>query len=117
MLYIIAHLYVNPDSAGAFHLYEKKALAIFKGHGGTIIGAFKPERPGTGSGARGKAYQGTAPESWDSEVPHEIHVLSIPSDEAFASYRNDPGILALAAERSRVIRKSEIFVSRESVPY
>ena len=117
MLYIIAHLYTNPDAADAFHLYEEKALVLFKKHGGTVIGAFKPERPGTGSTGRGQAYQGTAPDSWDAEVPHEIHMPSIPTDEAFANYRNDPGILALAEERTRVIRKTDIFVSRETVQY
>ena len=117
MLYLIAHLYVHPGQENAFRVFEKKALKIFQAHGGVIIGAFNPDRPRIGLRAESNAYTGAYIETSESEVPYEIHVLSIPSDEAFEAYRNDPGILALAEERARVIRKTVVFNSRVAIEY
>ncbi len=112
MLYIIAHLHINPGQESEFRAFEKKALKIFQAHGGVIIGAFNPDRPRIGLRSESSANTSASMETWESEVPYEIHVLSIPSEEAFEAYRNDPGFLALSEERARVIRKTVIFNSR-----
>lgn len=100
MLYILTKLYVRPGSLEDFREYERRALGIFRRHGGELIVAFSPE-PG--------------PEGADG--PDEIHVLSIANRSRFEDFLADPDRLALAARRDAVLRASETIVSREPIRY
>jgi uncharacterized protein (DUF1330 family) len=100
MLYLTVHLFIYPEQADAFHRFENQVLPVFKSHGGMVLLAFQPESTMA-----------------EKEMPHEIHVLSIPSEEAFFAYRNDPIVQGLKEERVRVIRKMEIFRSNEAISY
>lgn len=100
MLYVTVKLFGRKGIPGEFHAYESKALAIFRKHGGEVVAAYAPARdPG------------------QPEFPDEIQVLRIAGPAEFARFMQDPDRLALAAERDAVIRKTEVFVSREMIAY
>lgn len=100
MLVIVAHLYIHPGQEAAFRAYEEQALAHFRGHGGEVLAAFRPQ-----------------PDASDQPTPDEIHLLRIGSQEEFAAFRADSALLALADLRTQAIAKTEIFVSQEIVEY
>ncbi|MEO7425666.1 MAG: hypothetical protein ABI036_10795 [Fibrobacteria bacterium] len=100
MLYITVHLYGRTGTPGEFRDYESKALNIFKRHGGEVLVAYTP--------AVSKDQTG---------VPDEIQILKIASQSDFEGFMGDSDRVALAAERERVIRKTEVFLSKEIVRY
>lgn len=100
MLYVLAKLYVRPGSETEFKTYERKALELFRRHGGRLVAAFSPE-PG--------------PEG--AEWPDEIHVLSITNRANYESFLADPDRKALAQERDAVLLHTETFISRTLLPY
>jgi uncharacterized protein (DUF1330 family) len=100
MLYVLAKLYVRPGAHAEFRTYERKALELFRRHGGQLVAAFSPE-PG--------------PEGVD--WPDEIHVLNITDRTHFEDFLADPDRQALAGERDAVLRHSETFISRTIIPY
>jgi uncharacterized protein (DUF1330 family) len=102
MLYLLVHIYIHLGQEQAFQNYENQVLSIFKSHGGKVIVAFRPEVPANNSG---------------DDVPYEIHVLSLPSEEAFLAYRNDPLVLDLKESRLRIFRKMDIFKSSQTISY
>jgi uncharacterized protein (DUF1330 family) len=99
MLYLTVHLYVRPEATEAFRAYERKALDVFRRHGGEVVAAFVPER-------------GTDPEG-----PDEIQILRIADRARFESFLADPARLALATEREAAVRRTETFVARALVAY
>jgi uncharacterized protein (DUF1330 family) len=100
MLYLVIKLYVRPGKLDAFHVYEKKVLALFRRHGGEVVAAFAPE-PG--------------PEGEDG--PDEIHVLSIATRTQLNDFQADPERNAMAEEREAVLRASDTLVSRHLFRY
>jgi len=100
MLVIIAHLFIHPGQEAAYRAFEEQALACFRSHRGEVLAAFRPR-----------------PNADGSPTPYEIHVLHIGSEEAFAAFRADPALVALAALRAQAIAHSEIFLSEEVVTY
>ena len=104
MLIIIAHLFIHPGQEAAFRAFETQALARFCArfcaHGGEVLAAFRPRPTADGT-----------------PTPDEIHVLRIGLEEAFAAYRADPALLALADLRAQAIARTEIFLSQETVEY
>lgn len=100
MLYILVKLYVHPGRTEAFRAYERKALALFRRHGGEVLAAFSPE-----------------PEAEGADRPDEIHVLGIATRAQFDDYLADPDRRAMTAERDSVLRASETIVSREVIRY
>ncbi len=99
-LLIIAHLYIHPGQEAAFHTFESQALARFRAHGGEVLAAFRPR-----------------PSAAGTPTPDEIHVLRIGSADAFAAYRADPALAALASLRAQAIAATEIFISEEIIEY
>jgi uncharacterized protein (DUF1330 family) len=99
MLYLTVHLYRHPEAAEAFRAYERKALDLFRRHGGEVVAAFSPER-------------GTDPEG-----PDEIQILRIADRARFESFLADPARQAWAAEREAAVRRTETFVSRALIEY
>ncbi len=88
-LRIIAQLWVKDGAFQAFNQYERAALACAVKHGATIV----------------EIKQNHAA---DDGTPHEIHVIDFPSQAAFAAYRNDPAIVAMAELRERSIARTDI---------
>lgn len=100
MLYLTVKLYGRKGIPGEFKDYESKALAVFRKHGGEVIVAYAP-----------------VPDPSRAEWPDEIQVLRIAGAEEFERFMGDPERTALAAEREAVIRKTEVFLSREVIRY
>ena len=99
MLQIVVHLFVNPGQHAAFHEFESAALGILASHGGHLSVAFRPDGAGQG------------------DVPDEIHVLQLPDRAAFAAYRADPRLLALAGLRSVAIARTVTYLGDRCIDY
>jgi uncharacterized protein (DUF1330 family) len=100
MLYLTVKLYGKNGINGEFKDYESKALKLFRQHGGEVVVAYVPIRtPGT------------------ENTPDEIQILRIENQASFEKFLNDPERLNLSAERDRVIRKTEIYISEKIVHY
>ena len=95
MIHIVVHLHAVPGAEKGMRAYEKKALGIFRDYGGEVIAAFKPE-----------------PALNPKPMPDEVQILRIASMAAFKKFMAHPKRLALAGERERVIKKTEVFVSK-----
>ena len=95
MLRIVALLYAGPTGADGLRAYERRVLPILCEHGGRVVMAFTPDEPG----------------------PDEVHVLEFPSAAAFAAYRADERIAALAAERSAAIARTELYSAERLIDY
>lgn len=100
MLYITVKIYGMNGIRGEFNDYEKKALALFKKHGGELIVAYAPEK-----------------ESHELEYPDEIQILRIDDRTKFEEFLKDPERLKIADERISVIRKTEVYLSEEIIEY
>ncbi|MDB5106688.1 MAG: hypothetical protein JWP91_4377 [Fibrobacteres bacterium] len=108
MLHIIAHLYLQDGMEEAFHAYETEALRHFRSMGGSLIAAFKPEpAPAPATAGPGPAGSG----------PDEIHVLSMPTRGHFEAWRGSREVTLSAEARAKVIRRAELFLSREHIVY
>jgi hypothetical protein len=81
-----------------FRAFEQRAAGILGAYGGVIERAlvFAAEDP---------------------QHLKEVHVVSFPNAQAFASYRADPELAALAPLRERVIAATEIWVGRNGPQY
>jgi len=88
-------LWAHPGAEESLTAYEDQVLALVPGYGGTVI------QRARSSGAGG--------------YPLEIHLLEFPSPQALDDYTADGRRQALAAERDRVIAKTEI-IEVELVP-
>ena len=100
MLYVTVHLYGEMPAGAGLREYEKKALGIFKRHGGEVMVASSPLRvPG------------------QRDIPDEIQILRIPDRAGFDAFMADPERAGMAEERERVIRKTEVFLSGEIIAY
>ena len=104
MIYMTVHLFGFEGQSGGLRIYEKKALDIFKRYGGEVIVAYVPVEMG---GGREMA----------AETPDEIQVLRISDRAAFDAFMKDPERAGMAAERARVIRKTEVFLSGDILSY
>jgi uncharacterized protein (DUF1330 family) len=100
-LVLVVHLYATDKDVAALQAFEAKVLPLLADHGGQLEVAFAP-----------------SPEfATPQEVPDEVHILRFPSAQAFHAYRADPRHGALAAERTRVIRNTEILGSETQITY
>lgn len=92
---VVAILTIAPGRRDAFRDFERRAVSIMARHGGVLERAvFVP---------------GTA--------EREVHVLRFPTAEAFAAYRADPALRALATLRAEVISATEILVGEDAPAY
>jgi uncharacterized protein (DUF1330 family) len=88
-------LWAHPGAEESLSAYEDQVLALVPDYGGRVI------QRARSSGAGG--------------YPVEIHLLEFPSPQALDDYTADGRRQALAAERDRVIAKTEI-IEVELVP-
>ena len=47
----------------------------------------------------------------------EVHVVYFPNGEAFAAYRADPDLAALAGERAAAIAHTEVIIGEHAPPF
>lgn len=100
-LQVIASLWIHPGQCTAFEAYERKAVQIMRRHGGALC---RSVRASDASGS-------------STDAPFEVHLLEFPSLEAFESCRSDPELLALNAERTKAISRTEIFLGTAGPMY
>jgi hypothetical protein len=81
-------LWARPGAEGGLIAYEDKVLALVPGHGGRVV------QRARGSGTDGQ--------------PLEIQFLEFPSAAALEAYMTDDRRTALAAERDRVIGRTDV---------
>jgi uncharacterized protein (DUF1330 family) len=81
-------LWARPGAEGGLIAYEDKVLALVPGHGGRVV------QRARGSGTDGQ--------------PLEIQLLEFPSAAALEAYMTDDRRTALAAERDRVIGRTDV---------
>ncbi len=98
-LTLVVALYINPGRAAEFEQFEFAAAAIMKRHGGAIDRriALAPDAAGA--------------------TPHEVHIVTFPDSAAFARYRTDDDLQALADLRQRAIRKTVIWSGADLPPF
>jgi uncharacterized protein (DUF1330 family) len=92
-------LTVRRDEREAFERFERAAAAIMARHGGAI------ERTVAAIAAADPAHE------------REIHLVRFPDEAAFAAYRADPALRALAPLRERAIIATEILAGRDGPRY
>lgn len=96
---LVVILTIRPGAVEAFRAFEQAAARIMARHGGAIerAVAIPPAEPGA--------------------ALKEVHVVTFPSPQAFAAYRADPALLALAPRREASIVATEILVGEEGPTY
>jgi uncharacterized protein (DUF1330 family) len=99
-LILLVSLFIHPGQESAFRAFETAAARIMGRYGGRIERVIRPER--------------AVPEG---AMPHEVHLVSFPGEAAFAAYRADPELAALAALRQAAIARTEIIVGAEGETY
>jgi uncharacterized protein (DUF1330 family) len=98
-LIIVASLYIHPGMEAEFERFESAAVRIMRRHGGAIT-------------RRMRSVAGV-----DQSPPYEIHILDFPNAAAFASYRNDAELAALAELRTSAIRQTTVWSGTELPPF
>jgi uncharacterized protein (DUF1330 family) len=76
MIVITQLVYLHPGKEHVFDEFEAVAIPLIEKHGGELLLRLRPTRQGLVGGS--------------IELPHEIHLVSFPSDEALASFTADP---------------------------
>ncbi|MFN8444769.1 MAG: hypothetical protein U0175_28545 [Caldilineaceae bacterium] len=89
-LTLLVQLWLKDGNVTGFEAFEGKAATIMAMHGGTIERVIRLD----GS---------------DPAAPFEVHWVSFPDEQAFAAYRADPAVLALAQERAAVIERTVVW--------
>jgi hypothetical protein len=90
---VVAILTILPGRVDAFHEFEAEAARVMARHGGGIERAiFVPGEPA-----------------------REVHVLRFPSPEAFAAYRADGELAALAPVRAACVSATLVLVGEDVV--
>lgn len=85
-------LWARDGESAGLTAYEDRVLELIPDHGGRVVQRVRNE-----SGADG---------------PDEVQTYRFPSHASLDSYLADPRRLALAAERDRVIERTELFPVR-----
>ncbi len=95
----MALLEARDGDLDALRTYERRVLPLVANHGGRLITAFEPAGRGTPG------------------IPDEVHVLEFPSEDEFASFRDDPRRTALADDQAAALSGATVFVSAHLVSY
>jgi uncharacterized protein (DUF1330 family) len=102
-LILVVLLTLRRDEREAFQAFERAAAAVMARHGGAI------ERTVA-------AIDG--PEGTDGPaLEREVHLVRFPDAAAYAAYRSDPALQALAPLRERAIVATEILVGTDGPDY
>ena len=96
---LVVTLTIRPGALEAFRDFETRAAAIMAKHGGAIERAIY------------------VPPASDGDDPREVHIVSFPNAQAFAAYRADEALTALAELRNAAIAGTEVLVGEEGPEY
>jgi uncharacterized protein (DUF1330 family) len=94
---LVAILTVPVAAAAEFRDFERRAAAVLARHGGRIEQAVVV--PGDGTLFR------------------EVHLVRFPGPDAYAAYRADPDLAALASLRARVVTHTELLAGEDGPRY
>lgn len=97
---ILAYLFILPGREDEFRQFEMAAARIMGRHGGRIERVIHPLSAND-----------------EGPLPHEIHLVSFPSQEHFEAYRADAELAGLAALRQRAIARTELVIGCEGEAY
>jgi uncharacterized protein (DUF1330 family) len=104
---LIVILTVRPEALDTFRAFEQQAARLMARHGGAIERVVVLARAAP-----------DAPPDLPPDAPHrEVHLVTFPSAEAYAAYRADPGLQALAPLREAAVLSTEILAGEEGPHY
>ena len=90
---IVAALYIHAGREAEFEQFETAAESIMRRYGGSL-----ERRVGFDS---------------KDDQPHEVHILTFPDEDAFASYRADAELKSLTELRARAIRHTTVWIGKD----
>jgi uncharacterized protein (DUF1330 family) len=96
---LIAILTVRKGAEEKFRAFERHAAAVMKTHGGRIERTVAVAAEG------------------ESDVFREVHVVSFPSPQAFAAYRNDERLGQMARLREESVVDTRLLIGEEGPSY
>lgn len=96
---LVAILTVRRAALDTFRAFEAQAAAIMATHDGRIERTVVVDTDPTGA------------------VLKEIHVVTFPSAAAFAAYRSDPRLAALASQRDAAVVHADVLVGEDGPRY
>jgi uncharacterized protein (DUF1330 family) len=95
---LIVMLSVRPGELEAFRRYETEAARIMRRHGGALERVIVLRRA-------------------DDDPHKEAHLVTFPSEEAFAAYRADDELRALADLRERAVISTDVWLGEDGERY
>ena len=98
-------LWAHPGAEAALAAYEDRVLRLVPDHGARVV-----QRARVSGGQRARVSGG-------DRQPAEIQLLEFPSAAALEAYMGDPRRTVLAADRDRVIARTEIIEVELIPPY
>ncbi len=98
-LIVVAALCINPGKEAEFERFESAAARLMRRYGGAITRCIRCA-PGA-----------------DLSAPYEIHILEFPDAAAFANYRKDAELAAMAELRTSAIRQTTVWSGVDMPPY
>jgi uncharacterized protein (DUF1330 family) len=96
---VVAIMTVHRAGLERFRAFERAAVAIMRDHGGAL------------------ARTVVADASPDAPTLREIHIVRFPDAAAYAAYRADPRLAALADERAATVAATEIIIGHDGPLY
>jgi uncharacterized protein (DUF1330 family) len=90
MMFVTQLIYLHPGKESVFDEFESVAIPLIRKHGGELLLRVRP------------AADNVIERSID--IPYEIHIVTFPSDEAFAAFAKDEareGVLHLKDDSVR----------------
>ena len=86
-VYFLVSIFVQPGQMETLRQYEQAAVRVMAHHGGRFLHVFRPPHPGA-----------------NETTPDEIHLLTFPSEAAFAAFRADPELRPYHPLRDQSVR-------------
>ncbi|WP_419817307.1 hypothetical protein [Glaciibacter flavus] len=109
-------LWAHPGKERDLTAYEDRVLDLLADHGATVVERVIRDQPvyttDQGSAASRTAGRPVDPAARTDDHPVEVQVYRFPDQGTLERYLSDPHRVALAAERDRVIRRTELFPVR-----
>jgi uncharacterized protein (DUF1330 family) len=97
-VYYLVSIFVYQGQIETLRQYEQAAVQVMAQHGGRFLHVFWPLHPGE-----------------NEATPDEIHLLTFPSEDAFAAFRADPELQPYHPLRDQAVRHAT-FLKLVNVP-
>jgi len=96
---IVVGIRINAGREAEYERFENTVAKIVARHGGAVERRIALE-PGS-----------------DSSRPHEVHIVTFPDRATFQTYRADPEVATLAAQRAEAIQETTYWIGADLVPF